>query len=406
MITDYRDGPDRVPRAAGVVTEASSRQAALADRPAPPLPTGLPGQVANRALIYLRPDKIPVVLPHVDPVSSGMILAGDNSLRALRGLKNAGVAFPVMIDPEGYKHLIATCETPFHLPDEDGLITSTLADVLDAQLKAGAVTALTPTGYIPAAATDVLKAALAEFSRLGRTDAVFAAPLDISLLSRGYIAQTTAIFAAFGRPVALLLGCQGNPLDQAKAIIPNLRELAAQVPLIPVRTDFNGLDLLAHGAIFTAVGTGGSVRHIVDPAEKPRSFNQDPSPSVLWPELMTYFKGSKINELFGARPRLAPRCDCAVCDGQRITRFLRREDQPEAIAHGIAVWSDRAEQLLSAPNLRARSEYWKNLCDGAVAYHQVFLDMLKRLEGLSPQPSLRRWATLPAWPTDAPAPVS
>src|SRR5262249_33774361 len=157
--------------------------------------------------------------------------------------------------PEGYKAHTATREAPFSIPRGDGMIPATLADILDDQVKAGAAVALTPTGYIPAAATDVLNAALAAFTRLARHDAIFVAPRDISLLGRGYIAQTTAILADFGRPVALLLGCQGNPLDHAKAIIPNLRDLAARVPLIPLRTDFNGLDLLAHGAVFAAIGT-------------------------------------------------------------------------------------------------------------------------------------------------------
>ena len=393
MTTDYRDSSDSA--------RASNVEAALADLPEPPLPIGMPAQLANRALVYLRPDKIPAVWPYVHSTWSGLILAGDHTSKAMRVLQGAGATFPVLIDPEGYKDHTATCQEPFRLPDENGLTTAALSDVLDAQIQAGATAALTPTGYIPAAATDVLKAALAEFARLDRTDSIFVAPLDISLLGRGYIDQTTAILAGSGRPVALVLGSQGNPLDHSKAIIPNLRRMASCVPLIPIRTDFNGLDLLAHGAVFTAIGTGGSVRHIVDPAEKPRAFNMDPSPSVLWPELMTYFKGSKINELFGARPRLAPRCDCAACGGQRITRFLLREHQSEAIAHGVATWSFRAGQMLSAPTLLARAEYWKNLCGGAIAHHQLFRDLLRRLDGLPPQPSLQCWATLPAWSVPA-----
>ena len=404
-MTDHRDGRD----AAAAYKDAAAAwpgQAVMASLPAPPLPAGLPDQLANRAMVYLRPDKIPAVWPHVDPRQSGMILAGDGTAKAIRILQGAGAAFPILIDPEGYKDYTATCEAPFWLPGADGLTAATLDDVLDAQLQAGATAALAPTGYVPAAATDVLKAAVGEFARLGRADAIFVAPLDISLLGRGYFAQTAAILATLGLPVALMLGCQGNPLDQSSDIIPNLRKLAARVPLMPIRTDFNGLDLLGQGAVCAAIGTGGRVRHIVDPAEKARSFNPGPAPSVLWPELMTFFKGSTIAEFFGSRPRLAPACDCAVCDGQRITRFLRREHQDEAIAHNVAVWSRRAGQLLSAPTVRDRAEYWKKLCGEAVVHHQLFLDLLKRLDGLKLQVSLRRWATLPAWPADVPAPVS
>ena len=288
----------------------------MASLPEPPLPTGLPAQLANRALVYLRPDKIAAVWPHVDATHSGMILAGDGIPKAVRVLQGGGAAFPLLTDPEGYKHHTATRAAPFRLPGTDSLIPATLDSVLDAQLQMGATAALTPTGYIAAGDTDVLKAALDRFARLDRADAIFLAPLDISLIGRGYFEYTAAILADFGRPFALVLGCQGNPLDHSKVITPNLRELACQVPLLPIRTDFNGLDLLGHGAVCTAIGTGGQVRHTVDPAEEDRSFNPGPAPSVLWPELLTYFKGSTIAELLGARPQLAPTCGCAACHGR------------------------------------------------------------------------------------------
>ena len=141
---------------------------------------------------------------------------------------------------------------------------------------------------------------------------------------------------------------------------------------MPVRTDFNGLDLVAHGAFAAAIGTGGSSG---TPLTRPRGrwpsalegSRRDPSPSVLVPELASWFKGSKISKLFGARPTLAPRCDCPVCGGQRLTRFLRREDQDDAIAHAVAVWSRWAADLLDQPTMRDRAEYWQNLCSDAVA---------------------------------------
>jgi hypothetical protein len=403
---DHRDGAGLAGGERSPVP-AWPEQAALADLPAPPLPAGLPAQLANRALVYLRPDKIPAVLPYVDARHSGMILAGDGIAKALRTLQGGGAAFPVLTDPEAYKNHTATREAPFWLPGADSMIPLTLEATLDAQLHAGVTAALTPTGYIPAADTDALKAAIEEFARLGRTDAIFLAPLDISLIGRGYFEQTAAILADFGRPVALVLGCQGNPLDHSRDIIPNLRELAGRVPLMPIRTDFNGFDLLGQGAVCTAIGTGGAVRHTVDPAEKDRSFNPGPAPSVLWPELLTYFKGNTIAEFFGARPKLAPACGCPLCHGRLLTRFLRREHQNEAIAHGVACWSPLAAQLLSEPTVRGRAERWQLLCGDAVAHHQVVLDQLNRLDGLSPQPSLKRWAVLPAWPAvDARTPVA
>ena len=167
-LTDHRDGrgpaaEDKDPAAAW------PGQAAMASLPAPPLPgRACPPSSANRALVYLRPGQDPGRLAaRGHHGTSGMILAGDGTAKALRILQGSGAAFPLLIDPEGYKDYTATREAPFRLPGADSLIPATLDSVLDAQLQAGATAALTPTGYIPAAATDVLKAAVGEFAELG-----------------------------------------------------------------------------------------------------------------------------------------------------------------------------------------------------------------------------------------------
>jgi hypothetical protein len=400
-MTDRRSGR----QAAGTWPSLLDRKkAALAGATSPPLPEGTPALLGNRVLVYVRPDKAHAVLPYVDRVRGGLILSGSDPDRALQPALAAGAQYLLLNDPAAYEKVTATVAAPFALPAA-GLVTVSLNDVLDGQIRAGAAAALSPTGYIPAGATDVLREAARQFGLLGRTDAIFTAPLDISLLGPSYYATTAAILADVGCPVALVLGRQGDPLAQSQHIIPNLRDLAARIHPISMRTDFNGLDLVGHGALAAAIGTGGSVRHTVDPAEIRRAFSRDQSPSVLWPELVCWFKGSKINELFGARPTLAPRCDCAACGGQRLTRFLRREHQNEAIGHAVAVWSRWAADLLDAPTLRDRARYWQNLCTGAVAHHAVFLAQLQILDGLTPQDSLKRWAKMPAWPVSVNAPV-
>ena len=392
------------PAAGNQPSALDRKKAALATVASPPLPDGAAALPGNRVLVYLRPDKAAAVLPYVDGARGGLILTGPDPDRALQPALAAGAKFPLLNDPAAYEKVTATLSAPFALPT-DGLVSVRLADVLDRQIRAGTAAALSPTGYIPAGGTDILREAAHQFGRLGRTDAVFTAPLDISLLGRAYYETTAAILADLGCPVAVVLGGQGDPLTQSKHIILNLRDLAARVRLMPIRTDFNGLDLVAHGAIAAAIGTGGSVRHTVDPAEACRAFSRDQSPSVLWPELASWFKGTKINELFGARPTLAPRCNCAACGGQRLTRFLRREHQNEAIGHAVAVWSGWADDLLGAATMYDRAEYWRRLCAGAVTHHSVFSAQLQLLDGLRPQDSLKRWAELPAWPASAAAPV-
>jgi hypothetical protein len=401
-MTERHDGS----RAGGAGPSAlERRKAALAAAAFPPRPDGAGALLGDRVLVYLRRDQTDAVLPYADPARGGLIVTGAHPGHALGPALAAGTRLPLLNDPAGYETVRATVTAPFVLPAA-GLVTVTLPEVLDAQLRAGATAALSPTGFIPAGGTDVLREAARQFGLLGRTDAIFTAPLDISLLGPSYYTTTAAILADIGTPVAVILGRQGDPLTQSKDIIPNLRDLAARVPLIPIRTDFNALDLVGHGAIAAAIGTGGSVRHTIDPAEKRHAFSRDQSPSVLWPELASFFKGSKINELFGARPSRAPRCDCTACGGRRLTRFLRREHQNQAIGHAVAVWTRWAADLLDAPTIRDRAQYWQNLCAGAVAHHAVFLAQLQLLEGLTPQDPLKRWATLPAWPsTPAAAPV-
>jgi hypothetical protein len=313
---------------------------------------------------------------------------------------------PVLVDPAAYEHYTATPDAPFWLPDNQ-LTTPCLEEVIDQQLRAGAVAALTPTGYFRAGDTDSIKAAARIVKRLARPDVIFVVPIDISLIDRTFIRQVTAILADAECPIGLILGKQFDPLDQSPTrIIPNLRNLAVSVPLMPLRTDFNAIDLVAHGAFAGAIGTGGRRRHTVDPADKPRSWRpSDPSPSVLFTELLCWWKGSKIAKLYGARAQAARRCYCGVCEGQRLTRFLRQSHQNEALAHAIAVWSPYVGDMLDKPTMRSRAQYWRTLCAGAVREHDIISDHL-RLKGdarLRPQRALAQWATLSAWPVLAPA---
>ncbi|WP_395107596.1 hypothetical protein [Actinomadura sp. SCN-SB] len=394
----------------GAQSQESSVWETLGGLESPPTPSGAASTLVNRMMVYLRPgqnlDKLHAVLPHVDTGRSGLVLSGANAGKAMRFLCDIGFDAPVLMDPACYDDrgkYTATCEAPFQIPD--GRIEgSSLEDLLDEQLRMGASAALTPTGYIPGGGIDILKAA-ARIARDLRKEAIFVVPLDASLLARDRFRRTAAVLEDVARPIALILGGQFDPLDQSKQIIPNLRSLAATVPLMAIRTDFNAFDLLAHGAFAGAIGTGGSVRHTVDPAEKPRSYHrrgqeQDQSPSVLVPELACWLRGSKINSFFGARPTIVPRCDCRVCRGQRLSRFLRREHQNEAIAHAVAVWSRWACDMLQAPSMRRRAEYWRNLCQGALDAHTVFLQQMRRMDGLEPQSALKIWASLPAWPVE------
>ncbi|WP_433828652.1 hypothetical protein ACQP2E_04740 [Actinoplanes sp. CA-015351] len=374
----------------------------LGHQPHPPVPAGAVGTLANRVLVYTRRTHIPTVLPALATARSGLMITGPGPGKPIPQVTGLDYDGPIAIDPDAYGHHQATPDKPFLLPD-DGLAGTnpTLDQVLDAQLRAGYTVACTPTGYIGAGDIASLAAAAQQVKALGRTDTLFVAPLDISLIDRAFFTQTQAILHDVGCPIALVLGKQGDPLTQSVRIIPNLRTLAATVPLMPICTDFNGLDLVAHGAFAAAIGTGGSIRHTVPYPREPLSFNgRDKSPSVLVPDLMCWWKGSKINELSGAAPSRAPRCRCGTCGDQALTRFLQKEDQPEAIAHAVAAWTVIAEGLLDQPTVRERAAYWRNICVGALNEHEMLAKRLRRPDAFEPQAPLKRWATLPAWPAE------
>ncbi|WP_143466806.1 hypothetical protein [Lentzea kentuckyensis] len=380
--------------------DAQTALAQLADRASPRRPAGSVGVLLNRMLVYARPSQVPNLEPHVSLDRGGFILAGANTNGRMRLLEDSGYNGVVLVDPAAYENHLATPEAPFWFP-EDQLLPMTLDEQLNQQLIAGAPAAITPTKFVTAGDTDSLKAAARQVKALGRNDVIFAVPLDVSLLDRRYIRQVTAILVDAECPIGLVLGGQLDPLDQAaRRIIPNLRMLAATVDLLPMRTDFNAFDLVAHGAFAGAVGTGGKVRHAVEPPQPDEFIVRDQSPSVLVPELMCWWRGSKLMKIFGARQNLVPQCPCDVCGGQRLSRLQRRSDWNEAMAHSVATWSPYAENLIGAPTMRLRAQYWRNVCSNAVKYHEMFTKQLKRAKPIKPQVPLTVWADLPLWLTD------
>ncbi|MDI5979853.1 hypothetical protein [Amycolatopsis magusensis] len=382
--------------------DARSVVAQLADHASPRRPDGTVGVLLNRMMVYARPNQVPNLQEHTNLERSGFVLAGANTKGRMRLLEETGYDGVVLVDPAAYEKRLATPEAPFWTP-ENQMLPMTLDEVLNQQLVAGATAAITPTKFIRAGDTDSLKAAARQVKALGRNDVIFAVPFDVSLLDRRYIRQVTAILVDVGSPVGLVLGGQLDPLSHAASrIIQNLRLLAATVDLFPMRTDFNAFDLVAHGAFAGAIGTGGKVRHAVEPPQPSKFLVRDQSPSVLVPELMCWWKGSKLGKLFGARESLIPRCPCAVCGSRRLSRLYRRADGNEAMAHAVATWSGYAADMLEAPTMRMRAQYWKNICAAAVNNHEMFAKQLKRPKPIKPQAPLKVWADLPLWPTDQP----
>lgn len=364
--------------------------------------TGSPRLLAQRMLVQCAPGaELDAVLPHIDADISGLVLtAGQYKAPRLteliRQLPDRGFGAPVVFDVAAYRRHVATTDAPFLLDGDDNL--ASLNDALDRQIALGVSVGTTPTGYVRAGNLDALAEAAQLASRLERDDYLFTVPIDASILdtlaSRRVLAS---ILDAVRAPVGLLLGSQFDPFDEKSAdrVRATRALLATSTNMIPIRTDFAAFDWIAHGAFAAAVGTGSSKRHAVDPDQQTYAHrSEDRSPSVLYPRLLSFWKGQKIAEAHGRLP--AEKCECGACGGLNIARFVSESYLPDARAHGVAVWQHMARLMLSQDDLGARATFWKNRCQSALDEHTVLATQLRRAKPFEERGGLRAWATLPA----------
>ena len=354
-------------------------------------PPGRVGILADRVLIHARPRGITALLPVIDARHSGLIVCGAKPERAVSRCRDAGFAGIVAIDPAAYKEA-ATAEEPFTLSPDGQLFEPSLEQVLDDQRAAGADVALTPTRFFYPGERDALKAAARIAASLNRDDTVFSVPLHIAWLNSTYVSQLIAVLQKVPLPKGIFLGSQLDPLDNVAEAAPNLRRLCREVRHLAVlRTDFAAFDVTAHGAFAASLGTGGSLRHIIRPDEKafsPRP--DDPSPTVLVPDLMHFYKGSTLATLYANRS--APRCLCKVCHGRHIDTFIGADDRADAHLHSIQAWMEWLPDHFDDPTVPGRAALWQARCKAAVGNHDIYNTQLRVRNAFKPTNPLRIWA--------------
>jgi hypothetical protein len=345
--------------------------------------------------------ELDAVLPHIDQDISGLVLTAGRYksprlTELIRGLSDRGFDAPVVFDIEAYRRHIATPDAPFLL--DGGRDPASLNEALDRQIALGVSVATTPTGFVRAGTLDALAEAAELANRLDRDDYLFSAPIDVSILDTPASCRTLqSILDGVRAPIGFALGSQFDPFDQKSAdrVRAARALLASRANLIPIRTDFAAFDWIAHGAFAAAIGTGSSKRHAVDPDQKIFVHRSaDRSPSVLYPRLLSFWKGQKIAEAHGRLP--AQKCECGACGGLNIARFLSESYLSDARAHGVAVWQDLARLMLSNHDLAARAAFWKNCCQAAMDQHAVLATQLRQAKPFEMRGGLRTWATLPA----------
>ncbi|MCH6163794.1 hypothetical protein [Streptomyces marispadix] len=353
----------------------------------------------DRVLLYTRA-KVLRGGPPPQPAErhGGLMLGGQNALTEAEARTWARSGETVLIDPARYETHFATEEEPFHLPPELPeqleLLPQdrTLAGYLQRQrASSGLWLALTPTGYFAPGARRAVRAAVRQVKyETDEESTVLSLPLD-----RRWLTDETAVdflIRELGSLVSLkafVLGADRNPLERvgtARA----LRLLLSEVPgAALIRTDLAGLDAVAHGAVFAAIGTRSSLRH----ARPPRNGGFPPPgrPAyVLHPRLMRFMRNSTLIEKYGARA--APTCGCTYCEGRPLTRFQDTEKgAAEAELHNIAVRTPWDARILEPASETQRQAVWRQMCVEALADYS---DLNRELgyEAFTPDPALETWA--------------
>jgi hypothetical protein len=328
----------------------------------------------------------------IDPVRSGLILCGSTG-RMLARCRQEGFVGPLATDPAAYEKGVASPDQPFTLGGEGQLFGPTLSQVLDGQLQSGADFALTPTRFIRAGDRDSLKAACRIAANLDRNDTVFCVPLHIAWFNNAYIRQLIAVMRPVSLPKGIFLGSQLDPLDFIESAVTNLRHLVDEVADVTVlRTDFAAFDARVHGALAGSIGTGGSLRHIVSPDETPESQlpPDDRSPTVLFPDLIHFFRGSTLAKRFANAK--APACRCGACHGRRIDTFVGDRDRHAAYCHNIRSWMDWLPDLTSHADRAGRISWWRGMCKAAVDNHYIYNQQLGQRNAFKPPRALTIWA--------------
>ena len=235
-------------------------------------------------------------------------------------------------------------------------------------------------------------AALEAFTRLARlydSDRPLLGVVAISskwLTKRAPRTELIGMLQDLSLPIGLMLGNQMDPLNSPRAVEGIIVISQGVDNLYVLRSDHGALGAYAYGAMGGSIGLNPTTRHYVPIGDHGWADNSDPTPRVLLPNLMEWWKGSRLglyegDTLFDCKP-------CPVCMGSSLARFQDETLAVEAEAHNVESWSRLAEVLFDTPKEK-RPEIWTALCQQADAYLMELEDRL----GLLHQPSRQ----LSAW---------
>jgi hypothetical protein len=354
--------------------------------------------VTGRIFLLDNPKFTKQVPPFLAADRSGLVLSGKGGNAKAEALSRQSTGL-LLADPAAYLDQVATAEEPFALPGgDDALFGSSLDSLLDGQRHYRTAAAITPSLYVQAGDSAAFKALVRGAEAIERDDVIVAVPVALPWLTKEqYLTQLIAGLQRIQHPKAVMFGAQKNPFDVAAAI-PNFRQLLAETTNVGLwRCDVPAaFDCMAYGGAFAAIGSGGSLRHLVPADEKPDAENPFAhTPAVLLPSMLRYSEGRFIANKYANTP--APRCGCDVCGGASMNRFdsLSGEVRATAHAHNAAVWTSWLTDLFDYATDADRQQWWRGRCKAALDAHEQENTRLRQKGAFKPSSALKKLATLP-----------
>lgn len=248
------------------------------------------------------------------------------------------------------------------------------ADWVNWQLDHGAPLALTDSGYLSLERFDDVHSLLADASRLAAraAGAVMAVlPIDYRILKNRADDLLAAITTA-GIPVALAVGHTTDPFGSAAALTGLLTVLTAPVPIALLRSDLSAVGAVAGGAIFGAVGTASSLRHIWT-STGGGGGRGGRVVSVYVPRLMSYHHLERLPMVAAQMPADYFWCFCEICQGDPV--FDRVGDHT-AFAHSIGSIAAAAREVLDG----SREDRLASFRSRAMNAQMMHMDIAAQME--------------------------
>jgi len=189
---------------------------------------------------------------------------------------------------------------------------------VDAQLNLGFEYALTDSPYIPERDFAAVDSILDQVSRM-RRPVIAALPIANWWLrdARGRTTLLERINRA-AVPVALMVEHAKDPMGVVDVVRGLVAILAAEPPVLLLRSDLSAIGACAYGAVGGAIGTTTGLRHIYPKPklDKKGGGYRDPQVAVFVPQLLAYMSVSKAADL-AQHPGIDKflECACHRCNG-------------------------------------------------------------------------------------------